>query len=282
MLPYGCKIRLPLIVAKEVFLKIREPAVAGSFYPADHETLRREINRYLAEATLFPKIPKAIVAPHAGTKYSGPVAATAYASLKGVRSQIQQVVLLGPAHRVALRGMAASSATCFRTPLGDIPVDQKTVSAMVRLPGVKIADEPHREEHSLELHLPFLQEVLGQFQLVPLVVGLAEPKEVAAVVRYLWGGPKVLLVVSSDLSHYETYQTAQSLDQETAKHIESCEWKEIEDDRACGFFPLRGFLMEAREKHLQGKCLDLRNSGDTAGDKSRVVGYGAFHFYEST
>ncbi len=261
-------------------MKIRLPAVAGTFYPGDRAALKQEIESYLAEAVIPTEAPKAMIVPHAGTVYSGPVAASAYAGLQQVKDHIRRVVLLGPAHRVALRGMALSSAEFFRTPLGDVPVDREALAGLQGLGQVRIADEPHRQEHSLELQIPFLQRVLEEFTLVPVVVGLASPGDVADVLSRLWGGRETLVVVSTDLSHYQDYQTSRLLDEETARFIERMEWEKLQDDRACGFFPLCGFLKVAKEKRMTGKCVDLRNSGDTAGDKDRVVGYGAFYFYE--
>lgn len=257
---------------------IRRPAVAGLFYPEDPDELRAEIRSYLDAAPDGEAPPKGLIAPHAGTVYSGPIAATAYATLKKGRDQIRRVVLLGPAHRVAFHGLAASRAEFFETPLGKIPVDREALSMLSGLRQVIPLDEAHEGEHSLELQLPFLQEVLERFSLVPLVVGETEAMEVAQVLERLWGGGETLLVISSDLSHYHSYERARLLDRDAAERIEKCDWEGLKEDQACGFFPVRGFLMEAGRRHLKGKVLDLRNSGDTAGDKTRVVGYGAFYF----
>ncbi len=263
----------------------REPAVAGMFYPDDPATLRQQIRGFLAAAsareTAAPtdgsaEPPKAIVAPHAGTIYSGPVAATVYARLQPFAATIRRVVLLGPSHRVALQGLAASSHDRFSTPLGEMVLDQETLASLIDLPQVTVNDEPHRLEHSLEVNLPFLQEVLGDFVLVPLVVGRASPEEVAEVIDRTWGGPETLIVVSTDLSHFLDYETAQALDRETTELIEQLDVEHLSNERACGRSPLRGLLLSLRNRGRTIRCIDLRNSGDTAGAKREVVGYGSY------
>jgi AmmeMemoRadiSam system protein B len=223
-------------------------------------------------------VPKAIIAPHAGYIYSGPIAASVYARIQPARGRITRVVLLGPAHRVGFHGLALSSADCFQTPLGRITVDQEAVKKISSLPQVHVMDTAHMQEHSLEVHLPFLQEVLGEFSLVPLVVGDAEPNEVAEVLEALWGGPETLIVISSDLSHYHDYKTAQRLDRATSLAIEQLRMEDIQYDHACGRNPVSGLLQVARQRGLKAKTIDLRNSGDTAGSHDRVVGYGAYIF----
>ena len=257
---------------------IRAPAVAGSFYPADPRELKGMLSEFLAAARGDDSVPKAIIAPHAGYIYSGAVAASAYARLKPARGHIARVVLLGPAHRVGFRGLAFSSADYFVTPLGSIAVDQEALKAIAALPQVQLLDAAHLREHSLEVHLPFLQEVLGVFKLVPLVVGEAEPREVGEVLEKLWGGPETLIVISSDLSHYHDYETAQRLDTATSHAIEALKPEAISHDQACGRNPVNGLLYVARKKHLTAKTVDLRNSGDTAGPRDQVVGYGAYIF----
>jgi hypothetical protein len=222
--------------------------------------------------------PKAIIAPHAGYIYSGPIAATAYARLRGAAKTIKRVVLLGPAHRVAVAGLAASSATSWVTPLGEVPLDQKATAEILNLPQVVTMDEAHEFEHSLEVHLPFLQETLEDFQLIPLVVGEAEPKVVAEVLEKLWGGKETLIVISSDLSHYHEYETARKIDAQTSQAIVNLQPEKIAYDHACGRNPIGGLLYLAKEKGLSCQMIDLRNSGDTAGSKDQVVGYGAYVF----
>lgn len=257
---------------------VRNPAVAGLFYPADPRELHAIIENFLASADTSVTVPKAIIVPHAGYVYSGPIAASAYARLKPARGQITRVVLLGPSHRVGFDGLALSSADYFMTPLGRIPVDQEAVKKISRLPQVRVMDAAHAQEHSLEVHLPFLQEVLGEFSLVPLVVGDAEPGDVGEVLDHLWGGPETLIVISSDLSHYHDYQTAQKLDRATSQAIEELRIKDIQYDHACGRNPVNGLLHVARRLGLRARTIDLRNSGDTAGSRDRVVGYGAYVF----
>lgn len=255
---------------------VRTPAVAGLFYPANSRELRAMVSRFLADAPRVDPAPKAIIAPHAGYVYSGSIAASAYARLASARGTIRRVVLLGPAHRVGFRGLALSSAESFLTPLGTVAVDQEAIALIRALPQVHVLDQAHAQEHSLEVHLPFLQEALGSFSLVPLVVGDAEPEEVAEVLERLWGGRETLVVISSDLSHYHDYVTAQAMDRATSRAIENLRPEDIGYDDACGRNPVRGLLLVARRHGLHAKTIDLRNSGDTAGARDQVVGYGAY------
>jgi AmmeMemoRadiSam system protein B len=257
---------------------VRNPAVAGLFYPGDPRELHAMIEGYLRSARVDGIVPKAIIAPHAGYIYSGPIAASAYALLKPARGRITRVVLLGPAHRVGFHGLALPSSEYFMTPLGRITIDRETVDKISRLPQIRVMDAAHAQEHSLEVHLPFLQEVLGQFSLLPLVVGDAEPEDVGEVLEVLWGGPETLIVISSDLSHYHDYKTAQKLDRATSQAIEQLRPEDIQYDHACGRNPVNGLLHVARRLGLKAKTVDLRNSGDTAGTRDRVVGYGAYIF----
>jgi len=254
----------------------RQPAVAGSFYPANPEQLHLMLDQFLAEAASTEKAPKAIIAPHAGYIYSGPVAASAYARLKQAHGRITRVVLIGPSHRVAFRGLAVSRSDTFTTPLGDVPVDHEAVQAILQLPFVEYIEQAHTYEHSLEVHLPFLQEVLDNFKIVPIVAGEASPEQVSQVLDTLWGGDETLIVISSDLSHYHDYATAQQLDKSTSQAIEQLQYEQLASESACGKVPLSGLLKLARDKSLSVTTIDLRNSGDTAGDKARVVGYGAY------
>ncbi|MDQ2695219.1 MAG: AmmeMemoRadiSam system protein B [Pseudomonadota bacterium] len=259
---------------------IRLPAVAGMFYEDDPRKLRDQLRQFLAEADCAGPAPKAIIAPHAGYIYSGPIAASVYARLRPARDRLRRVVLVGPSHRVPFRGLAVSGMEHFVTPLGRIAVDQAAVQMALALPEVGLLEQAHLYEHSLEVHLPFLQEVLDDFTLVPIVVGDAGPAQVGAVLEALWGGPETLIVVSSDLSHYHDYDTARRLDAATTRAIESLRYEDIGHDHACGRNPIRGLLWVARRRGLHGETLDLRNSGDTAGSHDRVVGYGAYAFTE--
>lgn len=256
---------------------IRMPAVAGMFYPKDPAELHAMVTGYLSDAKPGP-VPKALIAPHAGYIYSGPIAATAYKRLAAARDIIHRVVLLGPSHRVPFRGLATSSADTYRTPLGDVPVDRAALDEIRTLPQVLNIDEAHAMEHSLEVHLPFLQEVLGEFTVVPLVVGDASADEVSQVLECLWGGPETLVVISSDLSHYHSYDTAQQMDTATSLAIECLEPDNITYDGACGRIPVCGLLRSAQTHGLKAETIDLRNSGDTAGPRNQVVGYGAYVF----
>ncbi|OGA47716.1 MAG: hypothetical protein A3G25_16875 [Betaproteobacteria bacterium RIFCSPLOWO2_12_FULL_63_13] len=262
--------------------KIRRPAVAGMFYPADRETLSRELSEMLeqsVEDAPAPAFPKIVIVPHAGYIYSGPVAASAYDRLAAARGIATRVVLLGPAHRVHVRGLALPGAAAFDTPLGRIPIDAAAVESIRGFPQVVESPQAHAQEHSLEVQLPFLQRVLGEFTLVPLVVGETTAEAVAQVIERLWGGPETLIVISSDLSHYLSYDEATRIDAITAGAIVGFDTG-ISHEQACGATPVAGALLVARRHGLNGRRLDLRNSGDTAGGKGRVVGYGSFAFSE--
>lgn len=256
---------------------VRPPAVAGMFYPRDPAELRAQVLRFLAAETAPSK---ALIAPHAGYGYSGPTAAASFGTLRDTRA-IERVVAIGPAHYVAFRGIAVPSATAFATPLGRVPVDHEAIARLDDLPFVVHDDRPHVPEHALEVELPFLQVVLPSFRIVPLVVGDAEPQEVAQVLRRLWGGAETLIVVSSDLSHYHAYETARRLDGETAEMIERGAWAEIGAERACGWLAVAGLLIEMGEPGGNGRRLALCNSGDTARPRDRVVGYGAWRFEDA-
>jgi AmmeMemoRadiSam system protein B len=259
------------------------------FYPDRETSLRTDVEGYLQAAeeaaarskkgTLDPERPgrpKAIIAPHAGFVYSGPVAASAYIRASLLQGVVQRVVLLGPAHRYPFRGLAASSAIAFETPLGSVPLDREAIRDALRLGQVHLLDDAHEGEHSLEVHLPFLQVVLGDFSLVPLVVGETTPEEVAQVLEILWGGSETLIVISTDLSHYLPHSRATELDASTARAIEELKPESIGRDQACGRLPMAGLLLRAQAEGLSVECVDLRNSGDTAGPRDQVVGYGSF------
>ena len=260
---------------------VRPAAVAGTFYPGETTTLAAEVAGYLADAgAAAGPAPKAIIAPHAGYIYSGPIAASIYARLAPLRGRVRRVVLAGPAHRVYVDGAAIPSAAAFASPLGDVTLDTQALDAVRGLPFVHVSDAAHAREHSLEVHLPFLQSVLGRFRLVPIVVGDASPDEMAALFDALWGGEETLIVVSSDLSHYLPYGAAQARDGDTARAILAME-ATLDPQEACGSHPINGLLRTARRRGMRCEVVDLRNSGDTAGDRSRVVGYGAFAFTEA-
>ena len=259
---------------------VRSPAVAGTFYPSNPADLQSQVNGLLAAIPPAPQAAraKALIAPHAGYVYSGLTAAHAYAGLEAFRGQIERVVLLGPAHRVRVTGLAMPAVQAFETPLGPVPLDHAALDALRDLPQVTVSDEAHAREHSLEVHLPFLQSVLGDFRLVPLVVGTATSLQVAEVLDRLWGGDETLVVVSSDLSHYLGYDQARKIDDRTALRILEL-GNGLDHAMACGATPVNGLLDVARRRGLRVQLLDQRNSGDTAGDRNRVVGYAAFGFY---
>ncbi len=260
-------------------LKIRPPAVAGLFYAADPGDLRAELSRLFADAGVSGKVlAKALIAPHAGYVYSGRVAAAAFATLRECAQSLLRIVVIGPAHYVPVRGLAVPTADAFETPLGCVPLDKQALAALADLPCIIQDDAPHAPEHALEVELPFLQTLLPSFQVVPIVVGRAAPQEVAEVLGRLWDGPETLIVVSSDLSHYHDYATAQRLDAETATAIERGDWTRLGPNNACGYLPVAGLLIEANRRGLKAQRLALCNSGDTAGPRNQVVGYGAWMF----
>ncbi len=260
----------------------RQPAVAGTFYPANAVELSAEVRTLLAGArqAVPTRIPKALIIPHAGYVYSGPVAAEAYAHLAPLANKVRRVVLLGPVHRVPVRGLALPRSSEFLTPLGRIPLDAETMRAVSDLPQVTVSDEAHALEHSLEVHLPFLQTVLGDFKLLPFAVGNATATEVAEVLERVWGGDETLIVISSDLSHFLPYDMAKQIDGETVKRILALR-PGLNHEQACGATPVNGLLAFAAKHGLEAELLDVRSSGDTAGDKSRVVGYASIAFYEA-
>jgi hypothetical protein len=261
---------------------VRNAVVAGSFYPADPQQLGQHVQALLERAAPSAAPAKAIVAPHAGYIYSGPIAASAYARVSGLRRQVSRVVLVGPSHRVAFQGVATSSAEAFQTPLGKVPVDRQAVQSILGIDGVVAFDAAHAHEHSLEVHLPFLQTVFEGFSLIPLVIGDCPAEVVASVLDALWGGLETLLVISSDLSHYLDYAAAQAIDRQTCGAIERLDPDAIGEDQACGRVPVRGLLLAAKRRAMHVETLDLRNSGDTAGPRDRVVGYGAWAFSDQS
>lgn len=259
---------------------IRPAAVAGLFYPEDRHSLTHDIQRMLDAASPPRLRPKALIVPHAGYAYSGSVAASAYALLKDTREVIRRVVLLGPVHRVWVPGLALPAADAFWTPLGVVDIDKAAAANLLQLPQVEINEAAHAWEHALEVQLPFLKTVLDDFALIPLAVGGASPEQVAEALDLVWGGSETLIVVSSDLSHYLPYDAARQRDLATAQAILELK-TDLVGEQACGAHPINGLMLAARRHHLTAHLLDLRNSGDTAGDKSRVVGYGAFALTEA-
>ena len=262
---------------------IRQPAVANRFYPENPVELRRMVENFLREVKAADApAPKAVIAPHAGYVYSGPIAASACARFAPARAIIKRIILLGPSHRVPFTGLATTSAEAFATPLGAVPVDTAAVRDLcARLPQVSVRDEAHAHEHSLEVELPFLQVVLADFKIVPLAVGNASNEQVAEVIEALWSGDETRFVVSSDLSHYHDYATARELDAATARAIENLQPQDIGGEQACGRIAVCGLLCAAQKRGLRARTVDLRNSGDTAGSRSEVVGYGAFVFEQA-
>ena len=263
---------------------IRPPAVAGMFYPANPDVLSDMIEQDLAQATPTSVVtaPKVLIVPHAGYIYSGSVAASAFALLEPYRQLINRVVVIGPSHRVGFNGVAISSADNFGTPLGAIPVDKKVQAKLSEIADVHVIDEAHAAEHSLEVQLPFLQYILDEFKIVPIVAGDANPQLIAKIIEILWGGSETLIVISSDLSHFHQYLKAKQLDQATSQAILDLDVNVIDSQHACGCVGIKGLLTFAQRHPLEASIIDLKNSGDTAGSKDSVVGYGAYLFTEPT
>ena len=261
---------------------IRPPAVAGQFYPGDDRVLRTQLAEMLSTAVALEDAPtpKAIVVPHAGYMYSGPVAASAYSLLAPMRHIVRRVVMLGPTHRVAIRGFALPAAQVFATLLGEVPLSRADWMALQARDDVMVDDRPHALEHCLEVQLPFLQMTLERFEIVPVLVGDAPAQAVASLIEQLWGGPETLILISSDLSHYLSYREAQWSDRATVEQVLELR-PGLDHEQACGATPINGLLIAARDHHLRPHLLDLRNSGDTAGDRSRVVGYTSIAFCEA-
>jgi MEMO1 family protein len=260
---------------------VRAPAVAGYFYPADPVELRELVSGLLAQVSGndLPAPSKAFVVPHAGYVYSGSTAASAYAELT-LRRAIGKVVLIGPSHRVYLSGAALPTASAFATPLGTIAIDAEIRKTLLSLPGVIESDTPHEPEHSLEVQLPFLQVALGGFTLTPIVLGNASPSQVAAILAAAWGDEETLVLASSDLSHYLSYREAQRVDAHTSAAILDMQ-PTLTGEQACGAVAINGLLQAARERGMTVREIARCNSGDTAGDKTRVVGYGAYAFHQA-
>ena len=261
---------------------IRPAAVAGSFYPAAATELQSEIRKLLGSTgtgAIVP-VPKALIAPHAGYIYSGPIAAAGYSRLAPARERITRVVLLGPSHFVGFYGLAADSAEGWQTPLGTVPIDRPVVERLIKARLIGVLDAAHTREHSLEVQVPFLQVALGEFALGPIVAGDASPQAVVALLDAVWAGPETLIVVSTDLSHYLDYRSCQETDHQTADAIERLDPGGLEPQSACGRVPVRGLLAAAKRRGMSIVRLDLRNSGDTAGPRDRVVGYGSWALFE--
>lgn len=262
-------------------ISIRPTAVAGSFYPKQASELNNMLEKFLSLDSVKVATPKAIIAPHAGYIYSGQTAASVYSNLEQVKNKIRRVVLLGPTHRVHVKGIALPSNTHFASPLGNVSIDTQSLKKISAHSFVDYIDEAHAQEHSLEVHIPFLQKVINNFVLLPILVGDATPEQVATILKELWGNDETLIVISSDLSHFLNYETAGKTDRNTTELIEKLDYEHISSKQACGCMPMRGLLKLAQEKNMTIQTIDLRNSGDTAGTKDRVVGYGAYALFEN-
>lgn len=264
------------------FARARTEAVAGLFYPDRREELAASVTQCLASATTarLPGRIKAVIAPHAGYVYSGPIAASAFRPLESLRDSVERVMLFGPAHRVAFSGLAVPTVDAFRTPLDPLPIDDHARAMLLALPEVIADDRPHALEHCLEVELPFLQVILASVRILPVVVGHVAPERVAAAIEAVWGGPETLVVISSDLSHYHDYDSAVAIDRRTAAAIRDRR-SDLSHDQACGATAINGLMLAAQRHGLAVTELDRRNSADTAGDRDRVVGYAAFALHES-
>ena len=263
--------------------KVRKPAVSGTFYPNNEEELDQMLNVFFNQAFELESTPKAIIAPHAGYVYSGSVAASAYKVLEKLKNKINKIILFGPSHRVAFDGLAFPSSDYFETPLGKVKIDQKTIKKLEKFEQVIISDKAHENEHSLEVHLPFLQKIFGnKFELIPAVIGHSNPDKVAEILEELWGDDKSLIIISTDLSHYHTYEEAYEIDKETCRDVRNLNFENLYPEKMCGSLPVSGLLNLARKKDLKVRLVDFSNSGDTEIanvpiDKNRVVGYASFY-----
>lgn len=262
-------------------MQVREPAIAGTFYPATRSDLAALLDRCWAQRVVSSVAPpKAMIAPHAGLVYSGPIAASAYSTLQMNPAGVTRVILLGPSHRFGFDGFAVPSHAVWRTPMGDVPLDRVTLDALAQRPDVAVSDSVHAQEHSLEVHLPFLQRVLDPFHLVPIAVGRTSVAQTASLLRSVWGGSETLVVVSSDLSHFFSQSHAMSVDGQTSATILALDAEKMLEEDACGRFPAAGLLAVARGRQMKVATVDRRTSADTAGDPARVVGYGSYLFWE--
>lgn len=265
----------------------RAPAVSGLFYNDSPISLRRQVLEFLAaassaedrSATKNSEL-KAVVVPHAGYIYSGPVAAFAYKEIQKEAAHFKKIVLIGPSHHVPFQGVAVPKMNTFATPLGSVSVDLSLKQIALNFSFVIENDEPHRKEHSLEVQLPFLQVALKKFSILPIVIGQASATDLTQLLYKLCTEKDVLIVISSDLSHYLPYNIAQKRDLNTIDHILHFEPEKIEYDDACGRQGIQAFLHYAQSKKLIPILFNYKNSGDTAGDKSQVVGYCSIGFYE--
>lgn len=260
-----------------VMHSIRPAAVAGSFYPADRNQLDSDIEYYLTHChqTEFTQA-KAFIVPHAGIQYSGIIAASVYSAIARSAQSFERVILMGPCHRVWIEGMAIPAVDSFESPLGNIPLDKNILQSISQFPDVQISDVAHQDEHSLEVQLPFLQKALQNFSLVPILVGEVDCESVAEMINFLWSLDDTLFLISSDLSHFHDYDTASKIDRQTTMKIINKDYHLIDHHMACGCTPIQGILSVAKSKHLPVNCIKQCNSGDTAGDKSRVVGYASY------
>ncbi len=270
----GAPVRRGQPMGSDMTVRIRKPAVAGTFYPAKTDALNAELDRcWAGRKRVDAPPPKAIIVPHAGYVYSGPVAATAYATLAPLKGKVSRVVLVGPSHRFALYGFAVPEAQIWQTPLGLVPLDNAGSDVLATWPDVTRSDVMHEREHSLEVHVPFLQRALGMFALLPVLVGHTPANRVAALFDQLWGGPETLVVVSTDLSHYHDQAQARQIDDATVASLVALDAAGLQPDQACGAFPVAGLLTHAHKLGLRCRAVDVRTSADTAGEPDRVVGY---------
>lgn len=257
-------------------MKTKKPDVAGMFYPADKDELKEMIEDFLKTAKVGKQLTRAIIAPHAGYVYSGPIAASAYLSLYSSKNEIKNVIILSPSHHYSFEGVAIHSAESFSTPLGELEVTQILKEKIKVLPFVHEYDQAFEQEHALEVHLPFIQHILPLAKILPLVVGHSRPEDIEKIFELFWNDSSNAFVVSTDLSHFLPYMNAQKIDGLTSKQIENLLYQDLHHEQCCGYYPLRGLLKFAKEHKLKITNIDLRNSADTAGDKGRVVGYGSF------
>jgi len=259
-------------------IKIRRAAVSGRFYPSDKLELSKIISSFMRKAVITNReIPKAIISPHAGYIYSGQIAAAGYKVLERPNN-IKKIILFAPSHFANFDGIVASNVDFFETPFGKIKVNNNSIERLEKKSLINVDNFAHEQEHSIEVQLPFLQYILNEFQIVPLLVSSNGFKNIPAIINELMD-KETLIVVSSDLSHYLPYEKAVITDKKTADHILNLEYDELSIDSACGIGAIKGLLLYTKIKHGKIDLIELKNSGDTSGDKSSVVGYGAFYSY---
>lgn len=257
--------------------EFRKPTVAGLFYPSETDNLSKLITDLLNQKPPV-SFTKMLIVPHAAYQYIGEILAQSYLHLFSRSQQIKTVVLLTPSHHIKFNGIAITSKDCYLTPFGEVIIDSDAMMTLLNFPQVVMFDDAHIKEHSIEIHLPFLQTILPSFSLVPLIIGETNSYNILEILEKLWEQEETLIIASMNLSHYQTYNIAQELDQRTSQAIESLHWQSLQTNQICNIHLISSLLQLAHQKSLTPKTIKVCNSGDLTGIKNRVVGYGAFIF----